>query len=65
MKDDVTGIKNVPIALFRNCIQSLTEIENSTPESKINGDTAYADYLINGDTAWRIPRKILAVFNSL
>ncbi len=65
MKDDVTGIKNVPIALFRNCTQSLTDIKNSTPESKINGDTAFADYLINGGIAWRIPRKAIAVFNSL
>ena len=65
MKGNVTGTLNVPIALIRNRTQSLTDIENSTPEKPVQGDAAFADYLINVGIAWRIPRKAPAVFNSL
>ncbi len=65
MKGNVTGTLNVPIALIRNRTQSLTDIENSTPENEVHGDAAFADYLINVGIAWRIPRKAPAVFNAL
>ena len=65
MVKDVTGTLNVPIALFRNRTQSVTDIENSTPENMVHGDAAFADYLINFTLAWRIPKKAPALFNSL
>lgn len=65
MRGNVTGTLNVPIALFRNRTQSVTDIENSTPEREVHGDAAFADYLINFSLAWRIPKKAPAVFNSI
>lgn len=65
MIGNVTGTLNVPVALLRNRTQSVTDIENSTPENKVQGDAAFADYLINFSLAWRIPKKAPAVFNSL
>ncbi|MBN7809499.1 hypothetical protein J0A68_00940 [Algoriphagus sp. H41] len=65
MRGDVTGTLNVPIALFRNRTQSVTDIENSTPEREVHGDAAFADYLISFTLAWRIPKKAPALFNSL
>lgn len=65
MKGNVTGTLNVPIALYRNRTQSVTDIENSTPDDVVHGDAAFADYLINFSLAWRIPKKAPKVFNSL
>ena len=65
MKGNVTGTLNVPIALLRNRTQSVTDIENSTPDEVVHGDAAFADYLINFSLAWRIPRKVATPFNSL
>ena len=65
MLGNVTGTLNVPIALFRNRTQSVTDIENSTPGNEVHGDAAFADYLINFTVAVRIPKKVSEVFNSL
>ncbi|MEB2784546.1 hypothetical protein [Algoriphagus persicinus] len=65
MLGNVTGTLNVPIALFRNRTQSVTDIENSTPDNFVQGDAAFADYLINFTVALRIPKKAKEVFNSL
>ncbi len=65
MLGNVTGTLNVPIALFRNRTQSVTDIENSTPDNVVHGDAAFADYLINFTVAMRIPKKAKEVFNSL
>lgn len=65
MRGNLTGTLNVPIALFRNRTQSVTDIENSTPDNEVHGDAAFADYLINFTLAVRIPRKVKEVFNSL
>lgn len=37
----------VPVALARNRKQSVTDKERSTPTNKVNGDAAFADYVIN------------------
>lgn len=63
MKGNVTGSLNVPIALFRNRTQSVTDIENSTPDDVVHGDAAFADYLINFSLAIRIPKKVSSPFN--
>ena len=65
MLGNVTGTLNVPIAVFRNRTQSVTDIENSTPDREVHGDAAFADYLINFTLALRIPKKAPAIFNSL
>ncbi|WP_439487767.1 transporter [Algoriphagus sp.] len=65
MLGNVTGTLNVPIALIRNRTQSVTDIENSTPDREVHGDAAFADYLINFTVAVRIPKKAKEVFNSL
>ncbi len=65
MLGNVTGTLNVPIALLRNRTQSVTDIENSTPDDVVHGDAAFADYLINFTVAVRIPKKAKEVFNSL
>ncbi|WP_373396672.1 hypothetical protein V8V91_18235 [Algoriphagus halophilus] len=65
MKGNVTGTLNVPIALLRNRTQSVTDIENSTPDDKVHGDAAFADYLINFTLAWRIPKKVKSPFGTL
>lgn len=65
MKGNVTGTLNVPIALLRNRTQSVTDIENSTPDEVVHGDAAFADYLINFSLAWRIPKKVSSPFGSL
>lgn len=65
MLGNVTGTLNVPIALLRNRTQSVTDIENSTPDKVVHGDAAFADYLINFTVAVRIPKKASEVFNSL
>jgi hypothetical protein len=62
---NVTATVNVPIALYRNRTQSVTDIENSTPGNVVHGDAAFADYLVNFTLAWRIPKNVPAVFNSL
>ncbi|WP_240510824.1 hypothetical protein [Algoriphagus antarcticus] len=61
----MTGTLNVPLALFRNRTQSVTDIEKSTPGNVVQGDAAFADYLINFTVAVRIPKKVQEVFNSL
>lgn len=43
---------SVPIAMERNRTQSLTDIENSTPDNVRHGDAAFADYLVN--LSWSI-----------
>ena len=65
MLGNITGTLNVPVALFRNRTQSVTDIENSTPDNVVHGDAAFADYLINFTVALRIPKKEKEVFNSL
>lgn len=64
MKGNVTGTLNVPIALWRNRTQSVTDIENSTPNEIVHGDAAFADYLISFSLAWRIPKKVSSPFSS-
>ncbi|EAZ81523.2 hypothetical protein [Algoriphagus machipongonensis] len=64
MLGNVTGRLNVPIAVLRNRTQSVTDIENSTPDKIVHGDAAFADYLINFSLAWRIPKKLPDVFNA-
>jgi hypothetical protein len=64
IKDFTIGL-NVPIAIFRNRTRSLTDIADSTPENRIHGDAAFADYLINLSLAWRITRKTPDIFKSL
>ncbi|WP_111670902.1 transporter [Algoriphagus litoralis] len=65
MIGSMTATVNVPVPLYRNRTQSLTDIENTTPDREVHGDAAFADYLINVSLAWRIPKKAPAVFNSL
>ncbi|MBN3584085.1 hypothetical protein JYB64_16935 [Algoriphagus aestuarii] len=65
MKGNVTGTLNVPFALIRNRTQSVTDIENSTPDEVVHGDAAFADYLINFTLAVRIPKKITSPFGTL
>jgi hypothetical protein len=48
---------NVPVALLRNRIRSVTDIADSTPENRVHGDAAFADYLINVNLAWRFVKK--------
>lgn len=64
MMGNMTATINIPVALYRNRTQSLTDIENSTPDREVHGDAAFADYLVNVSLAWRIPKKSPAVFNS-
>lgn len=65
MLGNVTATLNVPVALVRNRTRSLTDIADSTPDNYRHGDAAFADYLINFGLAWRIPKKVPAVFNTL
>lgn len=44
---------SVPVALVRNRTQSVTDKERSTPTNKVNGDAAFADYVINVGCAVR------------
>lgn len=37
----------VPIALVRNRTQSVTDKARSTPTNRVNGDAAFADYVVN------------------
>jgi hypothetical protein len=61
----MTATVNILVVLYRNRTQSLTDKEISTPENRVDGDAAFADYLINMGLAWRISKKTRAVFNSL
>ena len=38
---------SVPFAIVRNRTQSVTDIENSTPAKHVQGDAAFADYVLN------------------
>jgi len=38
---------SVPVAFVRNRTQSVTDKERSTPTNKVNGDAAFADYVVN------------------
>lgn len=44
---------NVPIAMYRNRIQSYMDKERSTPDNRVLGDAAFADYLINFNVFYR------------
>jgi hypothetical protein len=61
---NMTATVNILVALYRNRTQSLTDKEISTPENTVDGDVAFADYLINMGLAWRISKKARAIFNS-
>jgi hypothetical protein len=37
----------VPVAIVRKRTQSVTDKERSTPTNKVNGDAAFADYVVN------------------
>jgi hypothetical protein len=65
MLNNFTIGANLPIALVRNRTRSLTDIADSTPDNRVHGDAAFADYLININLAWRIPKKVKGVFNSI
>ncbi|AFL83216.1 hypothetical protein Belba_0559 [Belliella baltica DSM 15883] len=65
MLGNFTTTLTVPVALIRNRTRSLTDIIESTPENRRHGDAAFADYLINMNLAWRIPKKVKEVFNSI
>ena len=65
MLKNFTLSANVPVALIRNRTRSLTDIADSTPTSYVHGDAAFADYLINFNLAWRIPKKLKEVFKSV
>lgn len=65
MLGNVTGTLNVPIAVIRNRTQSVTDKENSTPDNRVQGDAAFADYLINFTVSLRIPKNVKEVFNTL
>ncbi|MFD2034903.1 hypothetical protein ACFSKL_08885 [Belliella marina] len=65
MLGNFTTTLTVPVALIRNRTRSLTDIADSTPDNRRHGDAAFADYLINVNLAWRIPRKVKEVFNSV
>lgn len=54
---------NVPIAMHRNRLRSVTDIAASTPDNIRHGDAAFADYLINVGLAWRIVKKEPTLFN--
>jgi hypothetical protein len=43
----VSLFAGVPIAIVRKRTQSVTDKERSTPTNKVNGDAAFADYVIN------------------
>ncbi len=59
MRDRLTISLNVPVALVRNRLQSVTDLETEklTGEPR-HGDAAFADYLINAGLAWRISKKV-------
>ena len=38
---------SVPVGFVRNRTQSVTDKERSTPTNKVNGDAAFADYVVN------------------
>jgi hypothetical protein len=38
---------SVPFAIVRNRTQSVTDMENSTPDKHVQGDAAFADYVVN------------------
>ncbi len=65
MLGNFTTTINVPVAIVRNRTRSLTDIADSTPENFRHGDAAFADYLVNVSLAWRIPKKVQDVFNSV
>lgn len=65
MIGNFTATLNVPVALIRNRTQSLTDIANSTPENRVHGDAAFADYLINVGLAYRLTKKPKDIFNAL
>lgn len=44
---------SVPIAFVRNRTQSVTDKERSTPTNKVNGDAAFADYVVNAGVSFR------------
>ncbi|HEY0609201.1 MAG TPA: hypothetical protein VGD35_06080 [Chitinophaga sp.] len=37
----------MPVAFVRNRTQSVTDKARSTPTNRVNGDAAFADYVIN------------------
>jgi len=43
----------VPIALIRDRTQSVTDKARSTPTNKVNGDAAFADYVVNVGVSFR------------
>jgi hypothetical protein len=43
----------VPVAFVRNRTQSVTDKERSTPTNKVNGDAAFADYVVNAGVSVR------------
>lgn len=59
MRNNFTVSLNVPLAIVRNRLQSVTdkETEVKTGEAR-HGDAAFADYLINVGVAWRISKKV-------
>ncbi|MDC7995345.1 hypothetical protein [Altibacter sp. HG106] len=58
MRSNVSLNLNVPIALRRERPQSVTDIETSEVTGEFrNGDSAFADYLINFGIAYRFPAK--------
>ncbi|SIS93496.1 protein involved in meta-pathway of phenol degradation [Belliella pelovolcani] len=65
MLGNFTTTLTVPVALIRNRTRSLTDIADSTPDNRRHGDAAFADYLVNVNLAWRIPKKVKGVFNNL
>ncbi|WP_153798157.1 hypothetical protein [Foetidibacter luteolus] len=44
---------SVPVAFVRNRTQSVTDKARSTPTNKVNGDAAFADYVINAGLSVR------------
>lgn len=59
MRNNFTVTLNVPLAVIRNRLQSITdkETEIQTGEPR-HGDAAFADYLINIGVVWRISKKV-------
>lgn len=49
----VSLFASVPIVVKRNRTQSVTDKERSTPTVKVNGDAAFADYVINAGLSIR------------
>lgn len=43
---------NVPIAVYRNRVQSTQDILRSTPDNIRNGDAAFADYVVNATVTY-------------